>query len=233
MDNADHPLRAFLRDESGEVTVNWVVLTSSVVAFGLAATGIVVGGVQYMSEDTDETIRDRDIQTSFADMIGEITDLFGTDFSGGADGWTGGTVASLDGFGEVLRIAGGEAAALDLPVPDGASSATITFDLIGGDDLDGDTATVSIGGVPISIYRDDHGNVSVASSTDPGIDVQVTAQYLNRAAGAGTHGKDSRATYAITVTDPASNLLLSVRSDADDGVSNEFYAIDDVSITTR
>ena len=40
----DDGLRTFLRDESGAVTVDWVVLTAGAVGFAIAVIAIVVGG---------------------------------------------------------------------------------------------------------------------------------------------------------------------------------------------
>lgn len=42
----------FLRDESGAVTVDWVVLTAAIVGLGLAVMAVVSGGVENLSNDT-------------------------------------------------------------------------------------------------------------------------------------------------------------------------------------
>lgn len=48
------PCPAFLTDESGAVTVDWVVLTAGVVGLGLATMAVVSVGVQRQSEDVND-----------------------------------------------------------------------------------------------------------------------------------------------------------------------------------
>ena len=51
----------FLSDQSGAVTVDWVVLTAAVVGLGLAAMAVVSGGVQDLSTDVDAQLKGNDI----------------------------------------------------------------------------------------------------------------------------------------------------------------------------
>ncbi len=44
-------IETFLRDTSGAVTVDWVVLTGGLVGLGLAATAVISAGVQYQAEE--------------------------------------------------------------------------------------------------------------------------------------------------------------------------------------
>ncbi|MEM7643303.1 MAG: hypothetical protein AAF366_12330 [Pseudomonadota bacterium] len=222
-------LGQFLRSEDGAVTVDWVVLTAALVGLGLATMSTVRGGVQNVSSDIDATLRSDIIQTRFA----FLETLLNVDFSGGADGWSAGVAIDVAGFGEVLQLAGGDLAEIDLEVPDGATSATISFDMIAADDMDGDAATVLINGSPVSIYRDNHGSVTVESPDVPGVTVAIDQHYTNDPVGSGSHGHDSRATYTITVDDPGSSLRFGVASDANDGLNDEFYAIDDVRVTAN
>jgi hypothetical protein len=218
----------FLRAEEGAVTVDWVVLTAALVGLGLAVMTVVSGGVQTVSADTDATLRGVQIQTSFF----RAGTIFDSDFSGGLGDWSGGSVANLNGFGDVLQLGSGEYAELTLDVPQGASTATISFDMIGGDDLDGEPATIFINGEAVAVYQDDHGNISLGDNGVDGISVSVNQLYTNDAEGAGNHGHDSRAQYTITVENPTDSLSFGVESGANQGVNNEFYAIDDVSIST-
>jgi hypothetical protein len=56
----------FLSDESGAVTVDWVVLTAALVGLGLAVMAVVSGGLQDLSGDTrDQMQADNIIRTSF------------------------------------------------------------------------------------------------------------------------------------------------------------------------
>ncbi|MEP4196890.1 MAG: hypothetical protein ABJL99_14780 [Aliishimia sp.] len=41
---------SFLQDDSGAVTVDWVVLTAAVVALGVAATAVITGGATSLAD---------------------------------------------------------------------------------------------------------------------------------------------------------------------------------------
>ncbi len=51
----------FRNDESGAVTVDWVVLTAAIVGLGIAVYGVVSGGIQ----DIDNQLTGQAISTSF------------------------------------------------------------------------------------------------------------------------------------------------------------------------
>jgi hypothetical protein len=174
-------------------------------------------------------MRENIIRTSFV----RLGALFSTGFDTGADGWTGGTVVTLDGFGEVYQIGPNGQAELALDVPQGASRATVAFDLIGADDLSGESATITINDQTVAIYTDNHGRITRTESAVPGVTVSVEQIYDNRAVGAGDHGSDSRARYTITVDDPGTQLSLGVASSSGQPISEEFFALDDVSVDTE
>lgn len=48
---------AFLRDEAGAVTVDWVVLTAAVVGFGAAVIVNVKGGSEQLASKIDTSVR--------------------------------------------------------------------------------------------------------------------------------------------------------------------------------
>ncbi|GIT89913.1 hypothetical protein JANAI62_06030 [Jannaschia pagri] len=59
----------FLSDESGAVTVDWVVLTAALVGLGLAVMGVVSTGISNQSQDIDTALEaDNIIRTSFAGL---------------------------------------------------------------------------------------------------------------------------------------------------------------------
>lgn len=217
---------AFVQDETAAVTVDWVVLTSALVGLGLAATAVVSGGVENLSNDTAQELADTSIRTRFAG----ITQLFASGFSDGRGGFTGGSLVNASGFGEVLQIGQGETVERSFDIPIGAGEATFEFDLIAADDFDGDTATVYVNGQAVSFYTDDNGTVTVTDGGVSGVSVSVNQQYTDANNGGGSLG-DSRASYAITVTDPGSTVTLGVSSNATAGASNEYFAIDDVSVS--
>ncbi len=57
-------MNAFIADESGAVTVDWVVLTAALVGLGLAVMAVVSGGVETASGNID-TVLSAPITTGF------------------------------------------------------------------------------------------------------------------------------------------------------------------------
>ena len=55
----------FRNDESGAVTVDWVVLTAAIVGLGIAVYGVVSGGIQDLSQDSDTQLTGQASSTSF------------------------------------------------------------------------------------------------------------------------------------------------------------------------
>jgi len=56
----------FLVDDSGAVTVDWVVLTAGIVGLGLATMAVVSAGVEDLSGDTRTQMESQTISTRFA-----------------------------------------------------------------------------------------------------------------------------------------------------------------------
>ena len=224
----------FILDESGAITVDWVVLTAALVGLGLAAMAVVSGGIEDLSGDIDAQLASQEISTAFAGVagaVGALGDLLSTNFSGALSGWNGGAQVDLAGFGDVLQLGPGVLATTQVTIPPGATEATITFDLIGADDLSGAPATVFVNGQPVAIYSDNHGNISTSSPSVAGIAVEMDQHYTNDPMGSGNHGHDSRVPYTITVSDPGDSLTFGVGSGSGEPITDEFYALDDVNIS--
>ncbi len=51
-------MNAFLKDEDGAVTVDWVVLTAAIVGLGVAAISQVSGGITDLGEDVATALDD-------------------------------------------------------------------------------------------------------------------------------------------------------------------------------
>ena len=70
------PLRPpdFGRDESGAVTVDFVVITGAIVGLGLAVYGVISGGVENLSDDVRDQLASQTITTSFGVSSGESCD---------------------------------------------------------------------------------------------------------------------------------------------------------------
>jgi len=64
----------FIDDESGAVTVDWVVLTGGLAGLGLATMAVVSGGVQSASNSVSGTMTGYEISSSFGDALSAIGD---------------------------------------------------------------------------------------------------------------------------------------------------------------
>lgn len=53
-------IKNFALDDSGAVTVDWVVLTAALVGLGLAVMAVVSGGVENLSTDIGQSLTDTD-----------------------------------------------------------------------------------------------------------------------------------------------------------------------------
>lgn len=58
-------IKSFLIDETGAVTVDWVILTAGVVSLALASSAVVIDGTEDLSSDVDVKLRSQLIKTSF------------------------------------------------------------------------------------------------------------------------------------------------------------------------
>jgi len=55
----------FSKDESGAVTVDWVVLTAAIVGLGIAVLAAVSNGVENLSDDIDTQLSAQGTSTTF------------------------------------------------------------------------------------------------------------------------------------------------------------------------
>jgi hypothetical protein len=65
--------KKFVDDQSGAVTVDWVVMTAAVVGLGIAALGTVASGLSNASSAVETQLTDQDISTSFGASLGLTT----------------------------------------------------------------------------------------------------------------------------------------------------------------
>ena len=58
-------IKNFAADESGAVTVDWVVLTAAIVGLGLAVMTLVTGSTKTLTEQITDAMDDMDVSTNF------------------------------------------------------------------------------------------------------------------------------------------------------------------------
>lgn len=86
----------FLHDETGAVTVDWVVLTAAIVGLGLAVMAVVSGGVENLSNETAVELASIDVGASPFTGIPSGYPTLGDWAAYGAD--IGNTNISYDGY---------------------------------------------------------------------------------------------------------------------------------------
>ena len=59
--------KTFAADESGAVTVDWVVLTAAIVGLGIAVMGAVSGGLQTLSTNINSSLTSTEVGFEFTD----------------------------------------------------------------------------------------------------------------------------------------------------------------------
>ena len=208
--------KLFIKGEDGAITADWTVVTASVVGLGAVAALVVAGGVGNMSSA---------IGTSMSTLAqGE------QDFTDNMGGWANGRLRAFnEEFGNVLEIGQGDSIFTTIPVPATATQATLSFDLIAGDSLDGEPANFTINGQNVLTatgqWRRDP-MLSFESAGIPGVSVSTQMITGNQDLGGQARWPDGVARVTITVDDPSSELEFGISSSSNQSVEDEYYAID-------
>ncbi|GIT90503.1 hypothetical protein JANAI62_00150 [Jannaschia pagri] len=221
----------FLKDETGAVTVDWVVLTAAGVGLGLAVMGLVQTGAASQSDDVDETLRGIGIMTSF-------TKIYSTnDFSDGRGDWSGGELINFEGFGDILALSGSSPTAdLPLEVESQYSYAVVEFDMVFGDSWDGEQATISLNGQELAMgeFNWQSGEPTI-TTYDTETDTQITLTRSSTDTGSGRGRWQSQNDYTYSVQVVAANdgsaLQLGASTTLNSGTNDEFFGIDNVQVS--
>jgi hypothetical protein len=226
--------RNFVTSEAGAVTVDWVVLTAGLVGLGLATTAVVSSGIANVSGDTAGIISGYEIVTAFTETT-ENTNLGGTGFFDGAGSWLGGVATYVDGFGEILQIQDGGVVSSYFELPEDTTMAYLEFDLIGGDSLDGEPAYFVINGQQVAVANGQHSNgtMNFTSNSVEGMTFETTtvSQGSDIGGSGNTNWMDSVTTVRVSVENPGPGLSVEVYSGTNQGPEDEFYAVDNVSVS--
>ena len=223
-------IKKFTLDESGAVTTDWVVMTAGAVGLGLASMGVVTGGVSNLAGD----IRGQLSSGDWSMFDNGLMQLVSFNFTGGdATGWLGGAVRNMGGqLGELLVLGPGQAASFLLDIPEGTEQAIMEFDLVAGDSLDNsaqwgtDTATIMLNGVPVAIALAAGNSMTFEIPQIDGTTVEATVTIGEMALGGSGNWTDSVAGITITVAEPTEAIEFVIVSNANQGIGDEFWAID-------
>ncbi len=227
-------VKNFIEDQSGAVTVDWTAMTAAIVGLGIASYGVVSGGIQNLSGDVDLHLRQDLIFTGFVPRLQAAMDFTGGD----AGDWVGGQVASpIEVLGEMLVLGPGETVSLTLDMPTSSNNATLSFDLIGGDSLGHEVATITTNGEIIALasgYFD-----GTMTFTNPDVEgITVETEVISSGSNLGgwnsdPYWRDSVTRVTVTVEDPGDTLALGMTSGTNEDIRNEWFGIDNVAVQAQ
>lgn len=141
---------------------------------------------------------------------------------------------------ELLVLGPSQAASYMIEPEAGADSATMTFDLVGGDSLDNsskwgkDTAVISLNGVTVATATPGGSGTVFDIPQVDGTTVTATVTVKKKSnLGGNGHWKDSVSSVTITTTGTSSPIALEVKSNANQGIGDEYWGIDNFSASSK
>lgn len=249
-------IKTYWNEDSGAVTVDYVVITGALTGLAMAGMAVVSGGVEDLSENIVAALGGIDMG-GFAATLGVVLEEF--DFSNGRGDWVGGQLVNMRNFGDILALGPGDVASLPLNFPPGTQTGILSFDLIAGDSLDWETAFLLMGGTTIGdvtagalidggeITDGTRGSFNWVSSgpnaSDRGTQlrtyesegIRVTYEPIsgNSELGASTNWRDEVGRVTIEIDNPTPNMTFASYTNADQPITDEFFGIDNVVISHR
>jgi len=222
----------FCQSEDGAITVDWTVLTGTLVGLGLAGATLVANGVSSLSTE---------VATTLTGVIDETANaLYSSGFDMGAPGWLNGVVSNESGFGSVLGPYGGtngaEAVQSTFAIPEGTSVASFTFDMIAIDSWDNEDFIVFVDGEPAARLNFQHSTDGVTGewvSDNPDYTFEVLDTGPREHSGYNAGWPDQQASVQLDIANPGQTVTLGFGSTLDQGIGDESFAVDNVSLTAN
>lgn len=222
----------FCQSEDGAITVDWTVLTGALVGLGLAGATLVSNGVSSLSTDVSDML---------SGVMQEAADaLYSSGFDFGAPGWVNGTVSNASAFGAILGPYGGTGGAQSVhstfDIPDGTNVASFTFDMIAIDSWDNEDFIVFVDGEPAARLNFHHSTDGVTGqwvSDNPNYTFQVLETGPREHSGYNAGWSDQQASVQLDIANPGQTVTLGFGSTLDQGIEDESFAVDNVSLTAN
>jgi hypothetical protein len=221
-------IATFIESEDGAITVDWTVLTGTLVGLGLAVVAVVSSGMEDLSTDISDTLTD-----IFTDV------LYSNGFQTGAAGWLNGVVSN-DGFGAVLGLYGGtggaETVQSTFDIPEGTEVASFTFDMIAIDSWDNEELIVFVDGEPAASLSFQHSTDGVTGqwvSDNPNYTFSVTSAGTREHGGYDAGWTDQVASAQLDVANPGETVTLGFGSTLNQEIGDESFAIDNVTLSAN
>jgi Flp pilus assembly pilin Flp len=232
------PLGQFQSEETGAVSVDWVVLCAVVTAVTLAMFDEVGSALGWHSDGITEELTNSEIVRAGSD------NSIGFEFQDGQMGrWSGATVTDIPGFGDALGPIGGSGGyptvGHDFIMSADVDTSYITFDLYALDSLDDEAGVIYINGEEIGRLVVGHNGVEyIAKDTDMVASVaDVVAEnveiggYRDSEVEGKDYWKDDIVTISIAINDPGDALSFGFGSTANQDTTDEAFAIDNFNIS--
>lgn len=243
-------MRHFLASEAGAVTVDWVTMTAVVVGLGLTSVAVVRAGQGSLAADIDSALSGASVAG-----LGMVNSTDSYDFENGDfSGWSMARLGYSAALGNFLGPFAGQDETLthNIQLPDGATSATVTFDLLMLDSWDGigpvsdfaqggrgDGIAFQIDGVEIGHSWMTNG--SAGTPTGTAVIGGTTFNYaMTRHSGGhlfevgdgGGGWQDARWSVTLTATNPPpGGFQLGIDSTANQPIPDESFGIDNFRVT--
>lgn len=230
----------FWNDEDGAVTVDWTVLTAATVGLGIATYGVVSGGINDLSGDVGTQMRGTKLYTSFNQVLS-------ADFENGMDGFAGGVVRDLNGFGNILTIDGThgrgvEATSKTFDLQGDRDYAVVEFDMAFLDSWDNETGTVYLNGEAVAIGQFTHRNHSIYGNANlppqmqalgvVGVEVDFQGQTNDIQGGAHVGYPDHTQKVRIVMDNPGDALTVGFGTNLSSSGNDESLGIDNLTVTS-
>lgn len=225
----------FLHDEDGAITVDYVTLTAASLGVGLGASALLGGGLLELAQDFAAEVTGPIIEPVASMGSGDMTARIGA--------WTNGIFLTLEGFGDVMMLTPQATAETIIDIPEGATEATFTFDVISGDTLDMETSFFYINGELIAhlnsqsrpVYSNEVNIAALGGGgwVPDGFTVQEETVQINANIGGDPYWKDAITRITITMENPPPQVTFGTGTNTNQAMTDEFYAIDNFGVATR
>lgn len=233
----------FKSDDTGAVSVDWIVLTGAMVGIGVATSAVVGFGVASATDNVDEFLTDQTVESSFGVNFDPVA--FFEDFENGlADGWS---VTNVDqsepGFGGILGpfggTGGGQMVFKSYDLDPDTPFAVLEFDIHAIDTWDMEKMMVFVDDLvaterSFSTHSGDQARQTVTNTSDPNITVSYARTRESGEYGYWDRGiansYDETMSVRIVVTDPGDQVKLGFGSTLNQSVSDESWAVDNVRV---
>lgn len=251
-------ISSFVSDESGAVTVDWVVITAAITGLGVAVAVTVATGTVQLGGSISGAVAQAPVTlgSTFRSGLSRLGELVSMDFSDGdTSGWSSDRLGFTDALGAFLGPFGGAdgVVSYDVSLPAGANEATISFDLLVLDSWDanigglssgrGDGMSVTIDGTEIAFELFMHAGHSQAGDYTGPRSGQVTigdttyATTMNMVSEGSFHGNtwtDQVWQVEISASNPPpGGFQLGLQGTLDQGIHDESFGIGSFGVSAQ